>query len=206
VLAAGGCVTDATVNGELTRVCSAGNARGVWELRGVGTRGKARPVVGDAMSVAECTMGQYQSNSSGRPTMDVIRSHGSISTCQHCGGPMPPGKPTGRTRVYCTPACRKAAYEQRRARKPDATIVKVVEVTVTERERHDIGECVQATKASPAGCRNVLLHLLDLHKSGELYSDPKWSRLIGNAYSLGVAIATHTEQVTRDRGQTRWGR
>lgn len=141
--------------------------------------------------------------------MDIVRSHGSVSSCQHCGAQMPPGKPTGRTRVYCTAACRKAAYEARRARKPDATRIKVVEVTVSERERHDIRECVEATKTSPAGCRNVLLHLLELHKSGELYSDPKWSRLIGNAYSLGVGIATHEQEAlaARDANRTtRWPR
>jgi hypothetical protein len=178
-----------------------GDARGVSNFK----IGESNALVGDETSVVERIM-RRPAELLGETAMDVIRSHRSISTCQHCGGPMPPGRPTGRTRVYCMPACRKAAYEQRRARKPNATIVKVVEVTVTERERHDIGECVEATKASPVGCRNVLLHLLDLHKSGELYSDPKWSRLIGNAYSLGVGIATHTEQVERDRGQTRWGR
>jgi hypothetical protein len=154
--------------------------------------------VGDETSAAERIM-EESSRDPREVVMDVHRDHRWIRTCQHCGGPMPPSKGTGRTRVYCTPACRKAAYEQRRVRKPDATKVKVVEVTVTERERHDIRECVEATKASPVGCRNVLLHLLELHKTGELYSDPKWSRLIGNAYSLGVGIAMHEENAARAR-------
>jgi len=49
--------------------------------------------------------------------------------------------------------------------------VKVVAVPVVE--RHDIRECVETTKPSPVGCRNVVLHLLELHKTGELCLDPK---------------------------------
>lgn len=131
--------------------------------------------------------------------MDVTRTRHSVGACQHCGGPMPPAKSTGRTRIYCAPACRKAAHENRRARMPDATRVKVVEITVTEETPHDIRECVDATKASPVGCSNVLLHLLDLHVSGELYSNPKWARLIRHAYSLGAGIVMREEEATGRR-------
>lgn len=41
----------------------------------------------------------------------------------------------GRTRIYCRPACRKAAYEQRRAKKPGAVRVQVVERVVVETRR-----------------------------------------------------------------------
>ena len=45
-------------------------------------------------------------------------------------------KPTGRPRLYCSPACRKAAYEDRRAHRDGAVTVQIVERLVTEvRER-----------------------------------------------------------------------
>ena len=36
------------------------------------------------------------------------------TTCEHCGGPVPPSKGTGRPRQYCSETHRKAAHEQRR--------------------------------------------------------------------------------------------
>ena len=37
------------------------------------------------------------------------------TTCARCGTKLKEVKPTGRPRLYCSPACRKAAYEDRRA-------------------------------------------------------------------------------------------
>lgn len=56
----------------------------------------------------------------------------------------------GRPRLYCSPACRKAAYEDRRAHRDGAVKVQVVEKLVTEvRERrievpHPRSECIDA--------------------------------------------------------------
>lgn len=59
--------------------------------------------------------------------------------CVRCGGKLQDVKPTGRTRVYCTPACRKAAYEDRRAHRDGAVQVQVVERRVTEVRTRDRG-------------------------------------------------------------------
>ena len=70
--------------------------------------------------------------------------------CARCGGKLQDVKSTGRPRVYCTPACRKAAYEDRRAHRDGAVKVQVVERRVTEvREReievpHPRSDCVKA--------------------------------------------------------------
>jgi hypothetical protein len=62
-------------------------------------------------------------------------------------------KPTGRPRLYCSPACRKAAYEDRRAHRDGAVKVQVVEKLITEvRERrievpHPRSDCINAVLA-----------------------------------------------------------
>jgi len=72
------------------------------------------------------------------------------TTCARCAGKLQDVKPTGRPRVHCTPACRKAAYEDRRAHRDGAVKVRVVERRVTEvRERcievpHPRSECIDA--------------------------------------------------------------
>lgn len=84
--------------------------------------------------------------------------------CIPCGASLPPAAMTGRPRVYCGPGCRKAAYDDRRARKPEAFQVRVVERTVVETvetiatmdEGHDIIECVRRVCGSPRAVTNVL--------------------------------------------------
>lgn len=74
-------------------------------------------------------------------------------------------------------------------------------------ERHDIAECVEAVKASPVACRNVLLHLAKLLENGDLHRDPKWARTITTAHGLGAAIALRGEQQARQpRPVPRWPR
>ena len=73
--------------------------------------------------------------------------------CARCGSKLQDVKPTGRPRIYCTPACRKAAYEDRRAHRDGAVKVQVVEKLVTEvRERrievpHPRSDCTKAVLA-----------------------------------------------------------
>lgn len=72
------------------------------------------------------------------------------TTCARCGTKLKEVKSTGRPRLYCSPACRKAAYEDRRARRDGAVKVQVVEKLVTEvRERrievpHTRSDCIAA--------------------------------------------------------------
>ena len=75
------------------------------------------------------------------------------TTCARCGTKLKEVKPTGRPRLYCSPACRKAAYEDRRAHREGAVKVQVVEKLVTEvRERrievpHPRSDCTKAVLA-----------------------------------------------------------
>ncbi|GAB3851823.1 hypothetical protein GCM10028801_01940 [Nocardioides maradonensis] len=128
--------------------------------------------------------------------MAIVRSYGSIDECQHCGGPLPPTKSTGRTRLYCTPACRKAAYEQRRARKPEATIVKVVDRVVVERHEtttvvdkgHDINRCMLNVAQSPRACANVIAHLAGMARNNELLDSGEWAPVVRALGDLGDAL------------------
>lgn len=75
------------------------------------------------------------------------------TTCARCGTKLGEVKPTGRPRLYCSPACRKAAYEDRRAHRDGAVKVQIVEKLVTEvRERrievpHPRSDCIDAVLA-----------------------------------------------------------
>lgn len=134
-------------------------------------------------------------------SMGAARGVANPNRCAWCDAAMPPRKGSGRPRVYCRPACRKAAYEARRARKPGAFEVKIVQTRVVE--RYDIRECVEQVKTSPVACRNVLLHLIELLDADELHRDPKWERVITTAYSLGIGLIARAEEASRDRPSAR---
>lgn len=82
-------------------------------------------------------------------TVRVSRTVELPTACARCGNKLDGPKSTGRPRVYCSPACRKASYEDRRAHRDSAVKVQVVERVVTEvRERrvdltHPHETCVQ---------------------------------------------------------------
>lgn len=81
--------------------------------------------------------------------------------CARCGGRLHDVKPTGRQRVYCSPACRKAAYDDRRAHREGAVRVQVVERGVTDvREReievpHPRSDCIKSVLADEEGLLKV---------------------------------------------------
>lgn len=120
--------------------------------------------------------------------MGVTRSYQRLAECQRCGGPMPNAAATGRRRVYCSAACRKAAYEDRRAKRPGAVQVKLVDRVIVETretvkivdEGHGIAGCVANVAASPRACVNILRHLTDLARNEQLLADPRW-RPVGRA-------------------------
>lgn len=92
-------------------------------------------------------------------------------TCPRCGKDVQ-RKPTGRPPIWCSQACRRAAYEERRAAARGAIAVEVVDRVETR--DHPIGACVDRTLASPTGCRRVVYELARLAREGKLQSDPKW--------------------------------
>jgi len=122
--------------------------------------------------------------------------------CVRCGASLPAGATTGRPRVYCGPRCRKAAYEDRRARKPEAFLVRVVERTVvatvettsTIDEGHDILECVRQVCGSPRAIVNVLAALRGLVRTGTLRLDGKWTPVVRAITELNRAILDASER------------
>ena len=78
----------------------------------------------------------------------------------------------GRPRKWCSQACRRAAYEERRAAANGAIAIQVVEsVTVGE---HDLDECVRRVLDSPAACRHVLRGLLQPARLEQLDREARW--------------------------------
>ena len=106
-----------------------------------------------------------------------------LTRCAWCGSSLPTAASTGRPRLYCRPKCRKASYEDRRARKPGAFQVRVVERTVVETvestptidEGHDVLGCVRRVCESPRAVTNVLIALNHQVRSGTMRFDGRWT-------------------------------
>ncbi|MEZ5194236.1 MAG: hypothetical protein R2734_18330 [Nocardioides sp.] len=88
-----------------------------------------------------------------------------LGECARCGTQLPASASTGRPRIYCTAACRKAAYEDRRAGRDGAVKVQLVDRVIVqtvervERVQHPPAECVTMVLADPALTRKVLIGL-----------------------------------------------
>ena len=127
--------------------------------------------------------------------------------CVRCGAARPPAAGTGRPRVFWGPACRKAAYDDRRVRKPEAfhvrivdrTVVKTVEKIRTIDEGHDITECVRQVCGSPRAIANVLVALNGLVRSDTLLLDNKWAPALRLIVDLNRAIQNAAERASRPR-------
>ncbi len=85
-----------------------------------------------------------------------------LTECARCGTTLPASASTGRPRVYCSAACRKAAYEDRRAGRDGAVKVQLVDRVIVqtvervEHRPHPPRECVTTVLADPALTRKVL--------------------------------------------------
>jgi hypothetical protein len=80
--------------------------------------------------------------------------------CVRCNGKLDNPKTTGRPRVYCSPACRKAAYEDRRAKRDGAVQVQVVERLVTETQIHEVPHQLQECLTSVLADDDTLIDLI----------------------------------------------
>lgn len=100
-------------------------------------------------------------------TILIDRTADLPTTCTRCGVRLEELKTTGRPRLYCSPACRKAAYEDRRAHRDGAVQVQVIERVVTEvRERrievpHPRSDCIQAVLYNEDALVDVIWTLID---------------------------------------------
>ncbi|MBK8462293.1 MAG: hypothetical protein IPL36_04440 [Nigerium sp.] len=120
------------------------------------------------------------------------------TTCARCGTKLKEVKLTGRPRLYCTPACRKAAYEDRRAHRDGAVKVQVVERLVTEvRERrievpHPRSDCIKAVLADDDLMVSVIWTLTALvrDRSRRAYDpdQPRFGKLSYHVQALHAAL------------------
>lgn len=110
-------------------------------------------------------------------------------TCLRCGKPWI-GLPGGRPRKWCSVACRRAAYEERRAAARGSIAVR--EVERPKIVDHDITECTKRVRLSPGACRRLLQTLAD---GDEIVtgSDPRWDPVRG----LVVALAERRQAYLR---------
>jgi hypothetical protein len=121
------------------------------------------------------------------------------SSCARCGAALVNLKATGRPRTYCSDACRKAAFEDRRAHVEGAVKVQVVERLVTEiRERkvqvpHPPKECVATVLADDdTVCQVVeaLTGILRLHAGSRFTAGSRqFARLRHGLDELNRAVA-----------------
>lgn len=140
-------------------------------------------------------------------TIRVERTVELPTKCVRCGAKLENPKTTGRPRVYCSPACRKAAHEDRRAHRDDAVRVQVVERVVTEiRERrievpHPRGECIRAVFADADALVNVIWTLIDeVRDPNQTAFDPEQARFwdfYSNVEILHEALVRRTENSER---------
>jgi len=128
--------------------------------------------------------------------------------CIRCGATLPPAAITGRPRVFCGPRCRKAAHYDRRARRPEAFqvrvvdrgVVETVEIIRTVNEGHDIAECVRRVCGSPRAATNVLTALSGLVRSGTVLMDGKWAPAVRSIVDLNRSVRNAAE---RESGRRR---
>jgi hypothetical protein len=113
-------------------------------------------------------------------------SSSSPATCLRCGAPLPPPAGVGRTRLWCSGRCRKAAYEARRSARQGAVDVIVERVVVQE---HNLTECAARVSKSPAAVRRMLHELRRLASERALLDDLKWQPVLLAYEAIGDAIA-----------------
>jgi len=94
-------------------------------------------------------------------------------TCPRCGEPFYVSSTArrGRRQRWCSQACRRAAYEERRAAKNGAIAIEYIEKPAPE---ISLDQHVAAVLDSPAACRNVLRQLRSRADDGML-DEAKWS-------------------------------
>lgn len=91
-------------------------------------------------------------------------------SCSRCGASIydvVSPRPVGRPRRWCSPRCRRAASEERRAAANGAIATEYVRVEVS------LDEHVRAVLDSPAACRRVLRDIRERAGAG-LFQEARW--------------------------------
>ncbi len=102
----------------------------------------------------------------------------------------------GRPRKWCSQACRRAAYEERRAAANGAIALQLVEAVTTV--EHDLDECVKRVLDSPAACRHVLRGLLEPARLEQLDREARWDGARTQVLQVAGAL------LNRERARRRW--
>lgn len=108
--------------------------------------------------------------------------------CPRCGAPVPK-RQTGRPATWCSQACRRAAYEERRAAARGAIAVRIVDRVTTRPVEHGIEECVGRVITSPVACSALLEELLGYLMDERRLWEPRWARTVGVAVRVGNTLA-----------------
>ena len=117
-------------------------------------------------------------------------------TCLRCGTPWV-GRPSGRPRKWCSQACRRAAYEERRAAAAGAIAVREVEVAkVTD---HDLSTCVNNVADSPTAVKRLLRSLGESSRLGDVARELRWEPTKKELSTLLGKIASMTARQSPQR-------
>jgi len=116
-----------------------------------------------------CILGLFSSVRYWTRLVTVIDEH----ICPRCDEPFYVSSKArrGRPQRWCSHACRRAAYEERRAAKKGAIAIEYIEKPAPE---ISLDQHVAAVLDSPAACRNVLRQLRSRADDGML-DEAKWS-------------------------------
>jgi len=129
--------------------------------------------------------------------------------CARCGARLPTPASTGRPKLYCSAACRKAAYEDRRAKRPGAVGVQLVEKLITEQVAHPPAECLvvaMRTQESRHDAIERLVALLEQTPVTELrpryFEIQRYVTRLSNALDRAEARAHRYARDHPDRGSS----
>ena len=117
--------------------------------------------------------------------------------CPRCGAAWI-GRRSGRPRKWCSQACRRAAYEERRAAANGAIAVR--EVEVLRAAEHGLSICVQRVAESPTAVKRLLRSLEEPGRIRMVATELRWEP----ARDEVVRLLEQINRETASHGPRRW--
>jgi hypothetical protein len=111
--------------------------------------------------------------------------------CPRCGARLVRRR-VGRTKIWCSPQCRRLAYDARRAAEAGELPVKVIQRI--DRVELTINQCVARVIESPVGCARVLQAVGRLIDADELSDAGKWSKTTTAVYEFLAAVRRSSQR------------
>ena len=118
-------------------------------------------------------------------------------TCPRCGAAWI-GRRSGRPGKWCSQACRRAAYEERRAAAKGAIAVR--EVEVLRAAEHGLSICVQRVAESPTAVKRLLRSLEEPGRIRMVATELRWEP----ARDEVVRLLEQINRETASHGPRRW--